>query len=108
MNGVRVMIRLRLTTPLRLMGHIATNDLRFFRLGGDEFAVVVHHADEQSLNATLPSIHDAVKTPIHHDGHLLQVDAAIGFALARRQAPWSADSLLRTADTAMYKNKRQR
>lgn len=87
---------------------IATPDLRFFRVGGDEFAVVVHHADEQSLNATLPSIHDAVKTPIHHDGHLLQVDASIGVALAKRQSPWSADSLLRTADTAMYENKRRR
>lgn len=87
---------------------MATNDLRFFRLGGDEFAVVMHHADEGMLTAALPSIHETVKTPIYHDGHLLQVDAAIGVALAKRQAPWSADSLLRAADTAMYENKRQR
>ncbi len=72
------------------------------RLGGDEFAVVVaevhNRADVQEIARRLEHSFDS---PFSVGGHIVQGSASVGIALYPEDAD-SADSLLKTADAAMY------
>ena len=72
------------------------------RLGGDEFAVVVsavrNRAEVEEITARL---NGCFQEPFIGDGFILHGSASFGIAIYPEDAS-SADSLLRTADAAMY------
>ncbi len=80
------------------------------RIGGDEFVVVcdgLHDADESTAIAS--RIRDAIEEPIEIDGRQCLVTASIGIATIDGRAGADTDPtmLLRNADAAMYRAKRQ-
>ncbi len=78
------------------------------RLGGDEFVVVlpdVRHRDE--VLTTVRRILEAIERPVVHDDRRFRLSASAGVAFSPEHAA-SADGLLRAADAAMYRAKRER
>lgn len=78
------------------------------RLGGDEFVALIHGIDkhEQALRMAA-KLENALRTPMHYQGHRLQVGASIGIA----HFPVDGDdleALLASADREMYEVKRER
>ena len=79
----------------------------FARLGGDEFAVWVPGiADPRQASAIAAQIRVALGAPVTVAGLRLEINASIGVALFPAHAR-DAAGLLRCADVAMYKSKRQ-
>ena len=77
------------------------------RLGGDEFAVLVDDVrDGEAAVRIADRIQHALAEPFRTRGQRLYVSASIGIALGG--AGDATDTLLRDADTAMYRAKRQR
>jgi diguanylate cyclase (GGDEF)-like protein len=78
------------------------------RLGGDEFAAVVSTANNRAevLEIAL-RLERCFDEPFSVGGHMLRGSASVGFAIYPEDAP-SADSLLSTADAAMYAVKQSR
>jgi diguanylate cyclase (GGDEF)-like protein len=76
------------------------------RLGGDEFAVVLRHIEDASgCVAVADKMRDALLPPVDIGGEALSVTMSIGIALHPRDGD-DGESLLRNADTAMYRAKR--
>ncbi|WP_198287080.1 diguanylate cyclase domain-containing protein [Frankia sp. QA3] len=75
------------------------------RFGGDEFGVLLR-ADAQTALAVARRVADTVRLPIDLGDATVQVDASIGVALPE-PGQTDADQVLRAADIAMYKAKRQ-
>ncbi|MDQ1462008.1 MAG: hypothetical protein QOI08_3492, partial [Actinomycetota bacterium] len=80
------------------------------RIGGDEFVIVcdgLHDGDESTAIAS--RVRDAIERPIVIDGRRCLVTASIGIATTERRSREGADPamLLRNADAAMYRAKRQ-
>jgi diguanylate cyclase (GGDEF)-like protein/PAS domain S-box-containing protein len=69
------------------------------RLGGDEFAVICEGADAATASLVASRVQEAFKDPVAVAGEQFPVGMSIGVALS---PPYSADSLLRYADSAMY------
>ncbi len=77
------------------------------RLGGDEFTVIlenIHTPDDASLVAN--KILELMEPPFRLDGHELVVSPSIGITLYPDDAE-DMRSLLKNADTAMYRSKEQ-
>ncbi len=76
------------------------------RLGGDEFLILCENVPDSSVVAELVErVHDACTEPFRlDDGTVVQLSGSIGAAFAET-AGQDADSLLRGADAAMYRNK---
>jgi diguanylate cyclase (GGDEF)-like protein/PAS domain S-box-containing protein len=78
------------------------------RLGGDEFAVVLEAmsapGEAQELRRIL---HRALDRPIEFNDQTLMAAASIGFAIFPDDGS-TADALMRSADQAMYREKRTR
>lgn len=55
---------------------------RVARLGGDEFAVLLADVDEAGARALADRILRVLDEPFVHDGHVLQVSATLGLAMA--------------------------
>ena len=75
------------------------------RIGGDEFVIVFY--DQSTDNATahvMKRILDSIAAPIHFDGYALMPSCSIGLA-AFPEDGRDVDTLLRNADTAMYRAK---
>ncbi len=91
----------------RMKGQLRPGDA-LARLGGDEFAVVVasvhNRADVEEIAHRLERGFDE---PFSVGGHVVQGSASVGIALYPEDA-FTADSLLRTADAAMYVVKQSR
>jgi diguanylate cyclase (GGDEF)-like protein len=72
------------------------------RLGGDEFAVLVPEVRNRAeVEEIAQRLENCFQEPFVGDGYVLQGSASIGLALYPEDAN-SADSLLNTADAAMY------
>lgn len=77
------------------------------RLGGDEFGVLLAPPVQQAdLERIAARIRDAVRRPVHHDRHALQVGASLGGVLAPQEGT-APEALLHLADQRMYAAKRQ-
>jgi diguanylate cyclase (GGDEF)-like protein/PAS domain S-box-containing protein len=77
------------------------------RLGGDEFSIVVSGDCAPENIATLATrLIEAVRTPFLIDGEMLSVGMSIGIALAPANGS-DTDQLLRHADLALYRAKRE-
>ena len=99
-DGLLVEVARRLEPLLRPEDTLA-------RLGGDEFAVLVDDVhDAEDAVRIAERIHKGFAAPFEPRGQRLYVTASIGIALGG--AGDSTESLLRDADTAMYRAKRQR
>jgi diguanylate cyclase (GGDEF)-like protein len=78
------------------------------RLGGDEFAVVVGTVHNRSEVLEIAHRLDhSFENPFAVGGHVIRGSASIGIAIYPEDAD-SADSLLKTADSAMYAVKQSR
>jgi diguanylate cyclase (GGDEF)-like protein len=77
------------------------------RIGGDEFTILVSSVDKVD-EATLVArrVREALKLPIVIDGRELFVSASIGVSLYPNDGD-DAETLLKNADTAMYRAKTQ-
>jgi diguanylate cyclase (GGDEF)-like protein/PAS domain S-box-containing protein len=75
------------------------------RLRSDEFAVLLEHLTEPDAAARLADdVRRAVAAPLAHGGHLVEVTASVGIAVAR---PWQApEAVLGDADEALQRAKR--
>ena len=91
----------------RMRTELRSGDL-LARLGGDEFAAVLQGIDkhEQALRLA-DKLEHALRTPMHYEGHALQVGASIGIAHFPMDGA-DLDALLASADQAMYEVKRER
>ena len=75
------------------------------RLGGDEFGLVlVMPEGQQAAAAVARKIQDALRAPFDLGGHKVTVSASIGITACPGDAD-DADTLLKYADTAMYRAK---
>ncbi|MDQ0475045.1 sensor domain-containing protein [Labrys wisconsinensis] len=75
------------------------------RLGGDEFAILLESAGEGSAPETLAGrLLETIGRPYPIDGRMLHVGVSIGIAVAPVHGA-DADTLIRNADTALYKVK---
>jgi diguanylate cyclase (GGDEF)-like protein len=77
------------------------------RLGGDEFALLVDDDDPIRLTETAAALGHVVGTPMQVDGLELTVRASVGIAV-RTDTSDTAAELMRQADVAMYRAKRDR
>jgi diguanylate cyclase (GGDEF)-like protein/PAS domain S-box-containing protein len=77
------------------------------RLGGDEYTVLLQPlADVQEAAVCAQKLIDALARPIEIDGHELFVTCSIGISVFPEDAK-DAATLLKNADSAMYKAKEQ-
>jgi diguanylate cyclase (GGDEF)-like protein len=75
------------------------------RFGGDEFAVLLRHAGAGEAVAVADRIIEAVRLPYEFDGRQVFVNASVGIAVGTPGVQ-DAEELLRDADVAMYRAKR--
>ncbi len=77
------------------------------RLGGDEFVVLLRDTSHTGAMVAAREIIAALSDPLVLDGVVVPAGACIGIALTERPGQTTA-SLLRTADTALYRAKSAR
>jgi diguanylate cyclase (GGDEF)-like protein len=98
-DGLLRLVSKRLRAVLRPRDDVA-------RLGGDEFALLISPApDEGSLIQLATRIVDVLGRPYLIDGHLVNIGASVGVALAPRDGR-EHSQLLRSADLALYQAKK--
>jgi diguanylate cyclase (GGDEF)-like protein len=98
-DGLLRLVSKRLRAVLRPRDELA-------RLGGDEFALLVSPAPDQgSLIQLATRIVDVLGRPYLIDGHLVNIGASVGVALAPRDGR-EHSQLLRSADLALYQAKK--
>jgi diguanylate cyclase (GGDEF)-like protein/PAS domain S-box-containing protein len=97
--GDELLIQLseRLTSCVRIRDTVG-------RLGGDEFAFILAMEAGQRAAVVANKIRAAVRKPFDIQGHEVSVTASIGITIAPADTP-DADTLIRYADTAMYRAK---
>ena len=88
----------------RIRGCVRASDTTA-RLGGDEFAVLMHNSPVDAAIAVAERIVAAVKDPFRISGRDVFIGASIGVAISRAAAG-DSDGLLRKADMAMYRAKK--
>ena len=78
------------------------------RVGGDEFVLVLPQAGGmQDIRATVDRIIGALREPIEHGTSRFRLSASVGISFAPEHGT-SGEGLLRAADAAMYRAKRER
>ena len=88
----------------RLAALVTENEL-IGRLGGDEFAVVVRDAsDPERVERLARTIIETLSRPYEVDQHTLHIGASVGVATSPRDGR-SAETLIRSADLALYRSK---
>ncbi|BEL09616.1 hypothetical protein Q0Z83_078070 [Actinoplanes sichuanensis] len=88
----------------RLAGLLGAGELAA-RLGGDEFAVLLPGTDATEAGRLAERIATMLAEPMPIGGELLTVGASVGVSAGE---PGDGDGLLREADAAMYRRKRER
>ncbi|WP_344954848.1 bifunctional diguanylate cyclase/phosphodiesterase [Zobellella aerophila] len=74
------------------------------RWGGDEFVIVLAVRDEREVVVVVERVLDSLREPLQLDNHEVIVGASIGISLYPQDSQ-DAQTLLRDADTAMYRVK---
>jgi len=89
----------------RIRGQLRTGDV-FARFGGDEFTILWRNvASADVARSVAQRVVDAVGEEMRIGGEKLEVGVSIGIVLGERGS--SADDLLRAADAALYRSKRE-
>ncbi len=97
-DGLLRLVSKRLHSLLRQQDIVA-------RLGGDEFALMITPAPNAAgLGQLAKRIIDVLGRPYLVDGHLVNIGASIGIAVAPQDGQ-ACDELLRSADLALYASK---
>ena len=79
---------------------------KIFRVGGEEFAVLMPGPDRPAAEAVAERLRQTIAgRPVKVDGRELAVTVSIGIAVTRGAI--DADGLIRTADAALYRAKRE-
>lgn len=91
------------TVSERLKSVVRTDDL-VSRMGGDEFAIVLMRQAEKDAASAAARIVELMKRPFLLRGHVVNIGASVGIALAPHDAS-DADTLLIQADLALYQAK---
>jgi diguanylate cyclase (GGDEF)-like protein/PAS domain S-box-containing protein len=76
------------------------------RFGGDEFTVLSENIDEQGAEAVAQRVQASLTQPFLIDGHELFTTASVGVSISRDPGI-SAEAMLRDADSAMYRAKKE-
>ena len=77
------------------------------RLGGDEFAIIIHDVKkEQEIEIVVQRILESLVKPFNLEGHEAFISASIGVTFFPEDGQ-DTETLLRKADTAMYKAKQK-
>ncbi|PVY70080.1 diguanylate cyclase [Tamilnaduibacter salinus] len=97
---------------LEHVGHILSNSIRdpdiAARYGGEEFALVLTEADSRGALKVLHRVRQALeKTRIVHEGEELVFTLSSGVASRLPDTPLTKDEMIRQADQALYRAKRQ-
>lgn len=104
--GHRVGDQLLVQVARRLKDSLRVSDFAA-RLGGDEFVVLAGNLAEADMADRVGcKLIDALSRPFDLDGHAVVVTVSIGISLCPMHAAGVSD-LLRLADSAMYRAKRQ-
>jgi diguanylate cyclase (GGDEF)-like protein len=98
--------RLLIQISDRLRRFLGPDDL-IARLGGDEFAIILRDAGEHEALQLADRLRAALSEPLTLRGIALQVGVSVGIALFPEQGT-DLKTLLRKADTAMYRAKNSR
>ena len=91
------------TVAERLQLAVRSGDL-VCRIGGDEFAIIQMNAVADDAVVAANRIVDLIKRPFLLHGHLVNIGASVGIALAPRDST-DPDKLLVQADLALYQAK---
>lgn len=91
------------TVAERLLSAVRVDDL-VTRIGGDEFAIILVNQGESEAASAAARIVELMKRPFLLRGHLVNIGASVGIALAPQDAS-DPDTLLIQADLALYKAK---
>ena len=95
------MVADRLQLIIRSMDTVA-------RMGGDEFALVLADATKQSdVDAVARRIIEVVSEPYEINGRQVVIGTSVGIAMGRPSQGLLPDQLIRNADVALYKAKRE-
>ncbi len=89
----------------RLAACLSPGDL-LARIGGDEFVLLREEADAAGIDAFADRVVAALSVPFQVERHELLLGASIGIAIAPQDGD-DPDELLRRADVALYRAKRQ-
>jgi diguanylate cyclase (GGDEF)-like protein/PAS domain S-box-containing protein len=84
----------------RLRAAVADGDL-VARTGGDEFALVIAAQSTEAVEQVARKIYDQLRTPIDHEGRLLECSASIGASFIPRDGR-SRSEIMKAADIALY------
>lgn len=77
------------------------------RVGGDEFVLILYDPlDQQIVSGVANRILDSLSQPIFNEGREFRLTACIGFSLYPHDGQ-NIETLLKNADTAMYRAKKQ-
>jgi len=88
----------------RLDGMVRNADT-LARLGGDEFVVILEPVNKQSdARRYVEKMLDAISQPVNANGHKLHMKASVGISIFPDNGN-DIESLMKTADIAMYKAK---
>ena len=94
------------TVADRISELLRTSDI-CCRLGGDEFAILLPVVNgDLDVSGLMERVAEAITKPIAFENRLLQVGLSYGFATYPEDAR-CIDQLLRLADAAMYRHKRE-
>lgn len=99
-DGVLKQVATRLESATRDSDSIA-------RLGGDEFAVLLPATTRNSARTVVERLSGSLHEPVGWNEQSFRLNASIGVAYYPKDGT-DADSLLRSADVAMYRAKRRR
>ena len=92
-----------LAVASRIVAQVRASDL-VGRLGGDEFVIVVEDTQPAAAAALVGRITDAIREPVTHRGHTLELTVSVGMSLLTGRGS-DVDGVLRDADEAMYRVK---
>ena len=94
------------SVAVRLLGSVRETDM-VCRLGGDEFVVMLPEVDElKNVSLVARKITESMSAGFHLQGHDLRVTVSIGISVYPQDGA-TPTTLLRNADTAMYRAKEQ-
>jgi diguanylate cyclase (GGDEF)-like protein len=98
--------RLLVELATRVRGGVRAGDT-VARVGGDEFIVLVDGVTGTEDAAHVAAkVLDAVRAPFRLDGHEVSIAASLGMSVYPDDG-MSSDALVRSADAAMYRDKRR-
>ncbi len=106
-RGLVVGDSLLLTIARRLQRHLGAQDT-IARVGGDQFAILLlGQTDARELAQLAERVRRSLRSPINITGEEVVLTGAVGLAVFDGDAPSSASDLLKDAETAMHRAKRQ-